>query len=89
MLFFITMKRVAYVLNTVKLKLPAKSTETQNKDCKYWIEDNFPYKNFILTSLYDELHNYYNSDKTVKEIWNAFQKKYDIEKVGAKKYAFN
>lgn len=31
----------------------------------------------------------YSFDKSTKEIWNALQKKCDIEEVGTKKYAVN
>lgn len=87
MLFFITMKKVAYALNNGKLELFVKPIETQTKDYQYWVEDGFLCKIFILNGLVGDLYDYYNLDKSTKKIWVAFQKKYDIEKVETKKYA--
>lgn len=41
MLFFISVEKIAYVLNTAKTKLPAEPTETQSKDYQYCAKDDF------------------------------------------------
>ncbi|KAM6570923.1 hypothetical protein CsatA_015003 [Cannabis sativa] len=91
MLFFLTTKKVAYVLTTDKLVVSdtAKDDEKQKQtaDLTSWVENDFLCKNYILNGLSDNLYDYYNSDKTAKEIWDALQKKYDTEEAGTKKYA--
>ncbi|KAL5752682.1 hypothetical protein ACOSQ2_023189 [Xanthoceras sorbifolium] len=76
MLFFLTTKKVAYVLTTEKPILPLPFAAPKEH-------------NYILNGLSDDLYNYYNSDKSTKEIWDALQKKYDTEDTGAKKYAIS
>lgn len=56
------------------------------KELDTWDENDFLYKNYILNGLSDDLYNYYNSDKSTKEIWQALQKKYNTKEAGAKKY---
>ena len=95
--FFLTMRKVVAVLTTDKPQLPEKPDETdadlmrdwteKSKELQNWTEQDYLCRNFILNGLSDDLYDYYNSDKTAREIWKALQKKYDIEKVGAKKYA--
>ncbi|XP_062080695.1 uncharacterized protein LOC133785483 [Humulus lupulus] len=95
MLFYLTMKKVAFVLTALKSVVSKPSTnkdketerEKQQKELDSWVENNFLCKNFILNGLSDDLYDYYNSDKSAKEIWEVLQKKYDIEEVGTKKYA--
>ncbi|XP_062079740.1 uncharacterized protein LOC133784392 [Humulus lupulus] len=94
MLFYLTMKKVAFVLTALKPVVPEASTdkdnqterEKQQKDLDSWVENDFLCKNFILNGLSDDLYDYYNSDKSAKEIWEALQKKYDTEEAGTKKY---
>ncbi|XP_060972678.1 uncharacterized protein LOC133038526 [Cannabis sativa] len=98
MLFFLTMKKVAYVLTVLKpvvsetpppaeKKDEVEKYESQVKERDSWVENDFLCKNFILNGLSDDLYDYYNSDKSAKEIWEALQKKYDTEEAGTKKYA--
>ncbi|KAL5753674.1 hypothetical protein ACOSP7_021894 [Xanthoceras sorbifolium] len=85
MLFFLTIKKVAYVLTTEKPIMPLPPAAP--KEHESWVENDFLCKNYILNGLSDDLYDYYNSDKSAKEIWDALQKKYDTEEAGAKKYA--
>ncbi|KAL5857516.1 hypothetical protein ACOSQ3_004974 [Xanthoceras sorbifolium] len=69
MLFFLTIKKVAYILTTEKsiLSLPP----TTPKEHVSWDENDFLCKNYIFNSLSDDLYDYYNSNKSAKEIWDA------------------
>ncbi|KAA0037119.1 uncharacterized protein E5676_scaffold832G001570 [Cucumis melo var. makuwa] len=87
-MFFLTLKKVATVCTTEKSKISEKDpTEEQMKDLVTWTETNFICKNLILNGLTDELYDYYSTMTTVKEVWDALQKKYDTEEAGSKKYA--
>ncbi|KAL5827103.1 hypothetical protein ACOSQ3_018937 [Xanthoceras sorbifolium] len=77
-------KKVAYILTTEKPILPLPPTAP--KEHVSWVENDFLCKNCILNDLSDDLYDYYNSNKSAKEIWDALQKKYDTEKTEAKKY---
>ncbi|XP_062075777.1 uncharacterized protein LOC133779894 [Humulus lupulus] len=97
MLFYLTMKKVAFVLTALKSIVSEPSTdndketerEKQHKELDSWVENEFLCKNFILNALSDDLYDYYNSDKSTKEIWEALQNKYDIEEARTKKYAIS
>ena len=73
--------------------LPKEDEEANDellKDIEYWEEDDFLCKNYMINGMSDNLYDYYNTDKsTAKDIWEALQKKYDIEEAGSKKYAVN
>ncbi|KAL5756461.1 hypothetical protein ACOSQ2_021207 [Xanthoceras sorbifolium] len=86
-LFFLTIKKVAYVLTTEKpiLSLPL----TAPKEHVSWDGNNFLCKNYILNGLSDNPYDYYNYDKSTKEIWDTLQKKYDTKEAEAKKYAIS
>ncbi|XP_050238031.1 uncharacterized protein LOC126687514 [Mercurialis annua] len=88
--FFLTMKKVVSVLT---MDMPIvdefsldEEKEKQNADLQQWMTNNYLCKNFILNALNDDLYDYYNNDKTTKEIWEALQKKYDTEETVIKKY---
>ncbi|KAL5834982.1 hypothetical protein ACOSQ4_014479 [Xanthoceras sorbifolium] len=86
MLFFLTTKKkVVYVLTTEKSILSL--SPATPKEYESWVENNFLYKNYVLNGLSDDLYNYYNSNKSAKEIRDRLQIKYDTEEAGAKKYA--
>ncbi|KAL5803299.1 hypothetical protein ACOSQ4_031604 [Xanthoceras sorbifolium] len=85
MLFSLTTNKVAYVLTTEKSILPLPLIAL--KEHVSWDDNDFLCKNYILNGLSDALYDYYNSNKSAKEIWGALQKKYDTEEAGAKKYA--
>ncbi|XP_058733368.1 uncharacterized protein LOC131604976 [Vicia villosa] len=57
------------------------------KEISLWQEFDYICKIHILNSLADHLYDYYSNYKTAKQVWEALQKKYDTEEVGAKKYA--
>ncbi|XP_050875184.1 uncharacterized protein LOC127078801 [Lathyrus oleraceus] len=56
------------------------------KEIGLWHESDSLCKNQILNSLADYLYDYYSNFKTTKQVWEALQKKYDIEEACAKKY---
>ncbi|GAA0185435.1 hypothetical protein LIER_32723 [Lithospermum erythrorhizon] len=92
-LFYLTVKKVVVVLDTVKPDVAESSTdkdkqpkvEKKQKELDSWTENDFLCKNFIFNGLSDDLYDYYNFDKSAKEIWEALQKKYDTEEAGIKK----
>lgn len=58
----------------------------QAAELEKWTDNDFLCKNYIINGLSDDLYNYYNEEKkSAKDIWEALQKKYDIEEAGAKK----
>lgn len=63
-------------------------TTEQLKLFQTWTDNDFPYKNYILNGLCDDLYNYCSSCKTAKEFWDALQK-YDTEEAEAKKFAIS
>ena len=85
--FFLTIEKVAYVCTTEKSQLPQVPTDAQIQEVKSWEENNFRCKNLILNGISNDLYDYYCSNKTAKEIWDALSKKYDTEEAGSKKYA--
>ncbi|KAL5784824.1 hypothetical protein ACOSQ2_007216 [Xanthoceras sorbifolium] len=87
MLFFLTIKKVAYVLTTEKPILPLPPVAP--KENVSWDENDFLCTNYILNGLSDGLYDYYNSDKFFKEFCDALQKKYDTKEARAKKYAIS
>lgn len=50
-----------------------------------WSEKDFTCKNYILNGLADDLYDYYAGMETIKDVWDALQKKYHTEEAGAKK----
>ncbi|GKF07809.1 hypothetical protein Tco_0042033 [Tanacetum coccineum] len=92
MLFFLTMKKVAFALTSQK-PVVIESTELwekekQTKALQEWTENDFMCKNLIVNGLSDDLYDYYNSDDvTVHKLWEALQKKYVTEEAITKKYA--
>ena len=67
-LFYLTMKKAAFVLTAVKSIVPEPSTdvdreaerEKQQKNLESWTENDFLCKNYILNGLSDDLYDYYN-----------------------------
>ena len=87
MLFYITMKKVAYSVTIIKPTQVDPPTAENTKEIANWDSDDFLCKNYILNALSDDLYDYYSSFKTTKDVWDALQKKYDTEEAGSKKYA--
>jgi hypothetical protein len=87
MLFYLTTKKLATIVNTEKLVLPENPTAEQTAALEKWTADDFICKNYILNGLSDNLYDYYTTFNTAKDVWEALQKKYDTEEAGAKKFA--
>ncbi|XP_075103720.1 uncharacterized protein LOC142178289 [Nicotiana tabacum] len=51
-----------------------------------WKHSDFLFKNYILSCLEDGLYSVYNVMETLKELWNALEKKYKTEDAGLKKF---
>ncbi|XP_070045863.1 uncharacterized protein [Nicotiana tomentosiformis] len=51
-----------------------------------WKHSDFLCKNYILSCLEDGLYNVYSIMKTLKELWNALEKKYKTEDAELKKF---
>ena len=90
MMFSLTMRKVAYVLNTDIPVMP-KDAEKEVKDkmimdLALWNENDYLCKNFILNGLADDLYDYYSPYKSAKLVWLALEEKYDTEEAGTKKY---
>ena len=49
-------------------------------------EDEFICRGHILNTLSDRFYGLYTSLKSPKEIWNALEAKYKIEKIGTNKF---
>ena len=86
MLFYITTKKVAYSVTTIKPTQVDPPSAENTKEIANWDSDDFLCKNYILNALSDDLYDYYSSFKTEKDVWDALQKKYDTEEAGSKKY---
>ena len=87
MLFYLTTKKLATIVNTEKLVLPENPTTEQTAALEKWTADDFICKKYILNGLSDNLYDYYTTFNTAKDVWEALQKKYDTEEAGAKKFA--
>ena len=87
MLFYLTTKKIATIITTEKPVLPEDPIAEQIATLKKWTKDDFLFKNYILNGLSDTLYDYYVNFNTAKDVWEALQKKYDIEEVGTKKFA--
>ncbi|CAN0904646.1 hypothetical protein LINGRAHAP2_LOCUS23211 [Linum grandiflorum] len=88
MLFYLTMKKLAYTLESEAPILGEDPTDQETTAAKIWKEDDFLCKNYILNGIMDLFYNYYSNEKnSVKTVWDALQKKYDTKEAGAKKYA--
>ncbi|RZB66097.1 Retrovirus-related Pol polyprotein from transposon TNT 1-94 [Glycine soja] len=90
MMFSLTMRKVAYVLNT-DIPMVPEDAEKEVKDkmtmeLALWNENDYLCKNFILNGLANDLYDYYSPYKSAKLVWLALEKKYDTEEAVTKKY---
>ena len=84
MLFYITTKKVAYSVTTIKPTQVDPPTAKNTKEIANWDSDNFLCKNYILNALSDDLYDYYSSFKTAKDVWDALQKNMILRRLGLK-----
>ncbi|TYK23766.1 hypothetical protein E5676_scaffold1607G00870 [Cucumis melo var. makuwa] len=79
---FLTLKKVTIGCTIEELTVPTQNpTKEEIQNHVAWTEFDFIYKNLILNGLIDELYDYYNTISTPEEVWDALQKKYDIEEI--------
>ena len=89
MKFLLTTMKLFYVLDLNLMPFPTTSDEDSDKiktQRKKWEEDKLICGGHILNTLLDRLYDLYTSIKSLKEIWNALEAKYKIEKVGTNKF---
>ncbi|XP_075665961.1 uncharacterized protein LOC142635738 [Castanea sativa] len=89
MKFLIIALKFFYVLYPNLMSFPTTSDEDTNEikaKKKKWEEDELICKGHILNTLLDRLYDLYTSMKSLKEIWNALEAKYKIEKINTNKF---
>ena len=59
------------------------------KEINTWNELILCVKIIFLMVFCDNLYDYYNMKNSAKDLWDALQKKYDIEEASAKQYAMS
>jgi hypothetical protein len=89
LMFLLTALKISYVLdpNLPKLLEPEPDEDTQRKvEYKKREEDEVVCRGHILNTLFDRLYNLLTSIKSPREIWEALEFKYKIEKQGTDKF---
>ena len=89
MMFFLTALKVVYVLDPNLSQSPVPSldeTEDVKKERTKRQEDELLCRGHILSTLLDRLYDLFTSVQSPREIWNALEFKYNIEKEGADKF---
>ncbi|CAL1411438.1 unnamed protein product [Linum trigynum] len=87
MFFYLTTKKLAHCLTNMPVELNEEATDAERDVAAKVKEEDFLCKNYILNGLSDDLYDYYADQKnTTMMVWDALQKKYDMEEAGAKKY---
>ncbi|KAH7843009.1 hypothetical protein Vadar_011759 [Vaccinium darrowii] len=80
------LKKLAAHCDSVKPVVANPTTTENTYAITKWIDEDFLCKNYILNALADDLYDYYSSFGTVTELWDALQKRYDMEEARTKKY---
>jgi hypothetical protein len=89
LMFLLTALKIAYVLDPNLSKLPELTDNDSDQlkaKCKKREEDEVVCRGHILNTLFDRLYDLFTSMKSPKEIWEALEFKYKIEKQGADKF---
>ncbi|XP_065621379.1 uncharacterized protein LOC136064076 [Quercus suber] len=89
MKFLLTALKIFYVLDLNLMPFPPASDEDTDEikaQRKKQEEDELICRGHILNTLSDRLYDLYTSMKSPKEIWNALEAKYKIEKIGTNKF---
>ena len=84
-----TALRLFYILDPKLMPFLTASDEDTDEikaQRKKWEEDELICKGPIFNTLSDRLYDPYTSMKSPKEIWNALEAKYKIEKIGTNKF---
>ncbi|KAL0012494.1 hypothetical protein SO802_007602 [Lithocarpus litseifolius] len=84
MKFLLTALKLFYVLDPNLMRFPTASDEDTDEikaQRKKWEEDELICREHILNTLSDHLYDLYTSMKSPKEIWNALEARYKIEKL--------
>ncbi|CAL1353482.1 unnamed protein product [Linum trigynum] len=85
--FYLTTKKLAHCLTSMPVEQPEEATDEERATSAKEREHDFLWKNYILNGLADDLYDYYADNKNIAMmVWDALQKKYDTDEVGAKKY---
>ena len=85
MFFYLTTLSLQKLINE---NVPVMSDETRADErflvTEAWTHSDFLCKNYILSGLQDDLYNVCSNAKTSTELWDALEKKYNIEDAGIK-----
>jgi hypothetical protein len=85
-MFLLTALKIVYILDPNLSKLPKPTDEDTDQvkgERKKREEDKVVCRGYILNTLFDRLYDLFTSMKSPKEIWEALEFKYKIEKKGA------
>ncbi|XP_070053900.1 uncharacterized protein LOC142173528 [Nicotiana tabacum] len=87
MLFYLTTLNLQKFIKEDVPVLPESTPENERFIVtEAWKHSDFLCKNYILSGLEDDLYNVYSNVQTLKELWDALEKKYKTEDTGLKKF---
>ncbi|XP_052177552.1 uncharacterized protein LOC127791608 [Diospyros lotus] len=88
MVFYLTTLNLAYILKEACPVTPEENATAEEVVAKEALmHTDFLCRNYILSALPDSLYNVYcTAYPTVKELWDALDKKYKLEDAGTKKF---